>query len=152
MGPSVSVAPSPSTPISNLALNRPAALKTTCYGGDASRGVDGNTDGNWGGNSVVHSCRYDDWWKVELQSEECKVTEVIVYARTDCCMYRTNNVKVEVLDSNGEVVATRQIGTATAVNKLEFGGATGKTFKLSGNMMNFAEVEVNGWDVSANNP
>merc|ERR1719362_707695 len=149
--PTMSITPSPSTPISNLALKCKASMSTTSDNAPASRAVDGNTDGNFYHNSVVHSKRkndWSDWWKVDLKSDQNRIMEVIVYARTDCCTDRTSNLIVEILDSAGVVCARRKIGKASAVNKLEFGaGVVGKTVKLSGGMMNFAEVVVNGWDV-----
>jgi alpha-L-fucosidase len=39
----------------NLALGRPAAQSSTGWSAPASRAVDGNTDGNFGGGSVTHT-------------------------------------------------------------------------------------------------
>lgn len=39
----------------NLALNKPTTQSSTDFGAEASRAVDGNTDGNWNGASVTHT-------------------------------------------------------------------------------------------------
>ena len=58
---SISALFSTSARAENLALGGSAigTLSTTGYGGSASRGNDGNRDGNYGGNSVFHSADVD---------------------------------------------------------------------------------------------
>ena len=65
-------------------------------GGSPSRAVDGNTDGNYGGNSCTHT-RNDDqaWWRVDLQ-QDIKVQKVAIWNRADCCGQRLSNFEIRV--------------------------------------------------------
>ena len=133
-------------PSSNLALGRPATQSSTSHGGIASRAVDGNTDGNWGHNSVTHTSGAG-WWGVVLSSKRTIIKEIIIYNRSDCCGDRLNNAEVQILDLNYKVVASKKIGTAARVNKLEFGGVTGATVKVIGRtVFSISECVVNGWN------
>ena len=72
-------------PGDNLALapNGMASQIDTAFGGDASRGNDGNTDGNYGNNSVTHtSSTTQPWWEVDLGSSQF-IGSVVVWNRTD---------------------------------------------------------------------
>ena len=68
----------------NVALRQPARQSSTGYLGDASRAVDGNTDGNYGrSQSVSHTGdEPSPWWEVDL-GRELPVDEVVVWNRTD---------------------------------------------------------------------
>ena len=55
----------------NLALNRPANQSSTAYGGEASRAVDGVTNGHYASLSVTHTAGHggndpEPWWQVDL--------------------------------------------------------------------------------------
>lgn len=56
----------------NLALGRPATQSSTGYGADASRAVDGDTNGFFSGDSVTHTDAVaslnsaEPWWEVDL--------------------------------------------------------------------------------------
>jgi hypothetical protein len=67
----------------NLALGQYAYQSSTYYGGDASRAVDGNTDGNFWDASVSLT-NYDAyaWWAVWLGGVH-EVHSVDIYNRTD---------------------------------------------------------------------
>jgi hypothetical protein len=59
----------------NLALAGTATQSTTAFGGDASRAIDGNTDGRYSKGSVTHSGGHGDgdpeaWWQVKLAMDE----------------------------------------------------------------------------------
>lgn len=82
----------------NLALGRPATQYNTGFGGEASRAVDGNTDGNWVNNSVTHTyADYQNWWQVDLGSVQ-SINTIQVWNRTDCCSERLRNFYVFVSD------------------------------------------------------
>jgi RHS repeat-associated protein len=68
----------------NWALHMPAT-QSSAYGGDPSRAVDGNTDGNYWDNAVTHT-GYDlyAWWQVDLGTTR-PVGDVDIWNRTDCC-------------------------------------------------------------------
>jgi hypothetical protein len=67
----------------NLALGQYAYQSSTYYGGDPSRAVDGNTDGNFYANSVTLT-DYEPyaWWAVWLGGVH-EVHSVDIYNRTD---------------------------------------------------------------------
>gem|GEM_PF-980458 len=67
----------------NVALKKEAKQNATGAGGVASRGVDGNTDGNWGGKSVTHTPgnKRDPWWEVDL-GQEYAVDKIVIWNRT----------------------------------------------------------------------
>jgi F5/8 type C domain-containing protein/fibronectin type III domain protein len=73
----------------NLARGRPAIQATDCEPGRGSAGlaVDGNTDGNYGNNSVSCAASVNGslpQWQVDLGASK-SVYEIHVYNRTDCC-------------------------------------------------------------------
>ena len=161
-----SAAPSVSTmptilPRINLALKENGAVATqssTCYGGVASRAIDGNTNGYWNGGSVQHTCVTEEsaWWMVDLGSDKKKVNtiqSVALYPRTDCCMDKTTNLDVQILDDDSNVIATRTIesGDIQPVHKLDFGFPSGidgryvRVQKKASGDLNLAEVEVAGF-------
>ena len=54
---------------------------TMSFGGRAMRAVDGNTDGNWGHNSIAYTGKSkDNWWEVDLY-EEYNINMVVIYNR-----------------------------------------------------------------------
>jgi hypothetical protein len=82
----------------NAALRRTATQSSTHGGGDASRAVDGNTDGDWTHNSVTHTeSTPSAWWQVDLGAVT-NIDHVVVYNRTDCCPERLTNFDVLVSD------------------------------------------------------
>eukprot|EP00116_Pleurobrachia_bachei_P000230 sb/3460492/ len=67
---------------------------STGWSGVASRAVDGNTDGNYWGNSCTHSSSAsNNWWSVDLDAVS-KINRVVIYGRTDCCQERMANALV----------------------------------------------------------
>jgi len=86
--------------LTNVALSGTASQSSTAFGGDASRAIDGNTDGNFNNNSVTHT---DDnstteYWQVDL-GDNYNISEIIFYNRTNCCSDRISNVFVFVADT-----------------------------------------------------
>jgi len=69
----------------NLAHNKPTSQSSTAWGGDSARAVDGNTDGNYGRNSVTHTADGEQqWWQVDLGGVEA-IGHAVLFNRTDCC-------------------------------------------------------------------
>jgi hypothetical protein len=78
----------------NLALGKYAWQSSTFYGGDPSRAVDGNTDGNFWNNSVsLTSYDAGAYWAVYLGGEH-EVRSVDIYNRTDWGMEVLSHFKV----------------------------------------------------------
>jgi hypothetical protein len=73
-----------------VAVNKPAQQSSTyTFNGVAiaARAVDGNTDGDWGGNSCMCTNTLgtvEPWWAVDLGGTY-DVSEVVIYNRANCC-------------------------------------------------------------------
>jgi len=66
----------------NVATSGTATQSTTCYGGIASRAIDGNTNSSWSQYSIQHTCKDTEyeWWQVDLGSEK-NITQLKLYPR-----------------------------------------------------------------------
>jgi len=83
----------------NLALTGVATQQSTDFGGDASRAIDANTDGNWASGSVTHTeFESEPYWDLDLGSVE-DLNEIAIWNRTDCCSSRLSDVWVFVSDT-----------------------------------------------------
>lgn len=101
----------------NLALGKPARQSTTHHlGADASRAVDGNTDGNFWNNSVTHTSDTTadpaPWWQVDLGAT-LPIRTVNVYNRTDCCADRLSDYWVFVSNRPFDTAKTPSQQAAT---------------------------------------
>ena len=71
------------------------------YAGVAGDAVDGH-------ESLSHTeCEQNPWWTVDLQADY-PVKEVVLFNRRDCCFDQLSGALVEILDSNGAVLASVQ--------------------------------------------
>lgn len=78
------------TPV-NIAFNQPASQSSTANNGEASRAVDGITDGIWANSSVTHTeSTLQPWWEVDLGSIQ-EIGGLSLWNRTDCCKNRLSN-------------------------------------------------------------
>jgi hypothetical protein len=60
----------------------------------ASDAIDGNTDGNWGGDSVSHTNAHQGaWWQVVF-TQQYIISQIEIFNRTDCCQDRINPFSV----------------------------------------------------------
>ncbi len=85
----------------NIAVGKTAIQSSLAWGGDPQRAVDGNTEGNYGLNSVSHTDReMEPWWSVDL-GEPALLDTLVLYNRTDCCAHLLENVTVQVADDPG---------------------------------------------------
>ena len=75
-----------------------ASQSSTGWNGEAGRGVDGNTNGDYSANSCTHSeGAKDNWWMATL-AENSAVSKVVIHNRVDsCCSERINGAKVRIL-------------------------------------------------------
>lgn len=91
----------------NYALTGTASASSSGYGSTPERVIDGNTDGNWGNNSVWHSNAANDnptFWEVELDATH-DIGRVNVFLRTDCCGERNANLEVVLFDDAHNEIA-----------------------------------------------
>ncbi|MFD0796991.1 discoidin domain-containing protein [Maribacter chungangensis] len=148
----------------NLALSGTATLSSTYPAGDAFKANDGNTDGNWGGGSVVHTqaTTGTEWLTIDLGNSEV-IDEIQIWNRTDCCSERLSNAYVMVSNTpfptntdlnqsinNSEF--TTQLGNTSLQSQIVIPvGITGRYVRLqlsgnnvSGGYINVGELQVFG--------
>jgi len=95
----------------NVAKAGKATQSTTDYGGEATRGIDGNTNGDYfAGNSVTHTAAQENpWWEVDLGSP-LQIDRVVLWNRTDGGVgERMTNLKLVLLDNERKVVWEKQL-------------------------------------------
>ena len=81
----------------NIALNSSATQSGTQSSGDASRAVDGNTDGSfWGGKSVsLTNWQNNAWWETDLGGM-ANLESINIWNRTDCCQEFLSDIYILV--------------------------------------------------------
>ena len=134
----------------NLASGKPASQSSTYASADASRAVDGNTDGNWFNGSVSHTNNdAGAWWQVDLgngQAVEYPIESVSIWNRTDAAPERLANYVVKVYDKNDVLTWTSPTQAEIAgLPTMVAVGQTGRTLRiqlLGTNYLGLAEVEV----------
>lgn len=93
----------------NVARNGKASQKTTAFGGDASKAIDGNTSGGYGAGGQTHT-REDiarPWWEVDLGAET-PIEAVLVHNRTDGDLgKRLDGYTLQILDRSRQPVFER---------------------------------------------
>ena len=135
---------------SNLALNGVANQSSTTHNGEASRAIDGNTNGNYSSNSVTHTAAEDNaWWTLDLATES-NVEEIKIYNRTDnCCVNRLSDFTLFAWDVNGNRTIRNFVRTAPSPSvTINTGGVLIKSIRIQSNLpgtpLSLAEVEVFG--------
>ncbi|MDP7204801.1 MAG: DUF1549 domain-containing protein, partial [Pirellulaceae bacterium] len=89
----------------NIARQGKATQSSTDFGGPPERAIDGNTDGEYAGNSVTHTkISKDPWIEVDLGGPEA-IDLVRIWNRTDNSLQsRLNGFTLSILDENRELV------------------------------------------------
>ena len=133
-------------PLENIALGKRVSQSSTAFGGDASRAVDGKTDGDFGHQSVTHTnFQSKPWWQVDLDSEET-IRQINIYNRTDTASERLSNFHVILLDSFGNEIDRKRISSLTdtfAQIAIDYKKARYVRIELEGNnALSLAEVQV----------
>ena len=84
----------------NIAEGQNATQSTTGYGGVASRGVDGNTNGNYPDGSVTATSEQNEpWWQLDL-GEQVSIGRIKLFNRRDCCGKRLSHFYVFVSETD----------------------------------------------------
>ncbi len=92
----------------NLARTGKASQSSTDYGGEAARGIDGNTSGVFDNGSVTHTRQEKDpWWEVDLGTEK-PVERVVVWNRAEAGE-RLTNWRVLALDAKRQPLWQREV-------------------------------------------
>ena len=133
-------------PLENIALGKRVSQSSTAFGGDASRAVDGKTDGDFGHQSVTHTnFQSKPWWQVDLDSEET-IRQINIYNRTDTASNRLSNFHVILLDSFGNEIDRKRISSLTdtfAQIAIDYKKGRYVRIELEGNnALSLAEVQV----------
>jgi hypothetical protein len=80
----------------NIAYGKPAAQSSTTNSAGASRAVDGNTNGEWSGNSVTHTNNNANaWWQVDLGAST-NISTITLNNRINCCEDRLSDFYIFV--------------------------------------------------------
>lgn len=133
-------------PIENVALGKRVTQSSTAFGGDASRAVDGKTDGDFGHQSVTHTnFQSKPWWQVDLDKEET-IRQINIFNRTDTAQDRLSNFHVILLDSFGNEIERKRISALTNTSAklaIDYKKARFVRIELEGhNALSLAEVQV----------
>lgn len=134
--------------IENVSIGKPTSQSGTNYGGDSSRAVDGDINGEWANDSVTHTTGgSSNWWEVDLM-ETYDIKNIIVYNRSDCCSNRLQGFTVSIFNNGVEtIVYTHPGGTPPYENVVPIpgDGVNGDKVKVSitnGSSLSLAEVVV----------
>jgi len=157
-------APASTVPLSDpdLALNQVATQSSTHKVGytDASKAVDGDTDGNYGDWSVsVTNLDQNAWWEVDLGTS-VTISSIAIWNRTDCCGDRLSDYWVFVsntpflptdtpttLGSNSAIWNNHQTVQPNPNTTITVGGVSGRYVRVQltgANYLQLAEVQVFG--------
>jgi len=86
----------------NLATCKTALQSTTIEGAVASQAITGDRV------TLAHTDRENSpWWMVDLLDDHL-IESVLIVNRQDCCQERLDGVKVELLNAEGQTVASKQ--------------------------------------------
>lgn len=133
----------------NLALKKPA-IQSSGYGdAQASRAVDGNTDGNFFNNSVSHTnIEPHAFWRVDLE-DTVAIGRIVIWNRTDMVPERLSNFRVSVLDKSKREVWGKDFytdggypGPSLTVRVPNVSGEFVQVQLLGTNYLSLAEVQV----------
>jgi hypothetical protein len=92
----------------NVARGGKASQSSTDFGGEAARGIDGNTDGVFDHRSVTHTgSEKDPWWEVDLGAEK-PVDRIAVWNRRESAD-RLTNWRVLALDAQRQPLWQRDV-------------------------------------------
>lgn len=132
--------------LENVALGKRVTQSSTAFGGDASRAVDGKTDGDFRHQSVTHTnFQSKPWWQVDLDKEET-IRQINIFNRTDTAQDRLSNFNVILLDSFGNEIERKRISALTNTSAqlaIDYKKARFVRIELEGhNALSLAEVQV----------
>jgi putative heme-binding domain-containing protein len=94
----------------NVARQGQATQKNTSHGGEAARGIDGNTSDSYGAGGQTHTEENTDhpWWEVDL-GEEHPIDRVVVFNRGDADLgQRLDGFTLIALDAQRNEVFRRE--------------------------------------------
>ena len=141
------------TTSSEIDLTGLTPTQTSVHGGGVpERAVDGDTNGNWGGNSCTHtSSANNPWWRVHLPGRHM-ITKVVLYNRSDACSDRLSPVYVYVQESSADKLCGSYTTSSVDVPSLSFkcptqmyGDILWVEVRGTSKVLTLCEVRVFGW-------
>jgi putative heme-binding domain-containing protein len=134
----------------NVARKGKASQSSTAHGGVASRGIDGNTSGNYndGGQTHTQEGTLNPWWEVDL-GREVPIEKIVIWNRTDGNLGdRLKNYTLKVLDVDRRPVFTSD-KNPTPKEKAEFAVGTASPERIIRRAAMFALTSVRGQEADA---
>ncbi|MBP0905409.1 T9SS type A sorting domain-containing protein [Mariniflexile gromovii] len=131
----------------NLALDGVATQSSTLHDAEATRAIDGNTNGAFSEGSVTHTgSDPETYWQVELDAEYA-IGIINIFGRTDsCCLERLSNFTVLVYDADGQLTYSETFDAYPDPSVTSnANGVQGKIIKVrnnTGSTLSLAEVQV----------
>ncbi|XP_060555439.1 uncharacterized protein LOC132716231 [Ruditapes philippinarum] len=136
--------------VTNVALGKPTNMSSYEFDFDGWKGVDGDTNQRWSGNSCFHTdSDHKSWWRVDL-GKVFRIVRVVLYNRVDCCASRASNLDLlfGTTEDNMDIVrqVDGQIGDTHTFNFTESEEArfVQVMLRYSGNL-HLCEVQVFGF-------
>ncbi len=133
--------------LENVARNGTASQSSIDYGGLASRAIDGDINGVWGGGSVTHTSAEDQpWWRVDL-GKSYAIDEVKIWGRTDGDFgARLSDYDVSIYDDDLLVWTEHRVDFPSPSISMDTGGLSGRYVEVrlrgSEHPLSLAEVQV----------
>ena len=109
----------------NIALTGKAKQSSTGFGGEAKRGIDGNTNGDFAKNSVTHTAvSKDPWFEVDL-GRNAPIDKIVLWSRTGSGLpQRIAGYKLRILDAKrGNVWSAAKTPIPNPSTSFSTGGA-----------------------------
>ena len=148
-------------PITNLSLGRAAQQISTRVRGQASRAVDGDTNGSFFDGSVTHTSDIEQaWWEVDLGLQSV-IDSVNIFNRTDdCCTDRLSNFYVLISDepfasrsldellNDASIESSFHTGLLDSSLEVDLNNISGRYVRIQRQdfgVLSLAEVEVMGF-------
>lgn len=90
-----------------------ATQSTTKWGGEASRAIDGNIDGDWGDGEVTHTDnKPNSWFQVDFGADY-PINTVTIHNTDGSSQDRLSNFRISVLDASDNVLDSDDFFTTT---------------------------------------
>jgi len=133
----------------NVALGKTATQSTTIAGREASRALDGNTDGTTGGGSVTQTSPVSgSTWEVDL-GETFRIYDIDLYSRTDETAMVLVNYIITISDENEDITYQQTFNDnsdlSMTIDVNDLNGVDGRyveVMQLDDASVSLAEVEV----------
>ena len=123
----------------NIAVGKWSSASTEAHGGVASRGNDGNTNGNYGAGSCTHTASggASSWWQVDLAGDY-NISSVEIYHRSGMC--GPNPCAQRLMNSNVYVSSTPDFTAGTQCGTVD--NTEGDSINIACNLVGAQYVTI----------